>query len=194
MAAASSRGIPAFADPTSFAKAPRLIPALQTYPRSVHVAPNTYELDALYDRLVGDAGWEFVNNLDLDAGWRAAVEALARRSGGWITAEGTATKMVTLLPFASSVWVTAGPRGVLNLRIEKAVPKGEDCVSHKLRDGFLVLTHYPAPAAQAEVVSTTGAGDTLTGGLVACLVSGDSVAKAFEGVKRSLASERAVGR
>jgi pseudouridine-5'-phosphate glycosidase/pseudouridine kinase len=63
---------------------------------------------------------------------------------------------------------------------------------------YLALTHYPAvEVPEGEVVSTTGAGDTLVGGLVAGLLSREEetvwVQRAMERVTRTLRSRRAVG-
>jgi pseudouridine-5'-phosphate glycosidase/pseudouridine kinase len=64
--------------------------------------------------------------------------------------------------------------------------------------GYLVVRHYEAMKIKdEEVVSTTGAGDTLVGGLVAGLLSGEEedvwVGRALEQVGRTMRSHRAVG-
>lgn len=65
---------------------------------------------------------------------------------------------------------------------------------------YLAFTHYTPPVIRPEeIISTTGAGDTLAGGLVAGLVGGKSepeevwVRRALDRVGRSLRSRRAVG-
>jgi pseudouridine-5'-phosphate glycosidase/pseudouridine kinase len=69
-----------------------------------------------------------------------------------------------------------------------------------VHDGkYLVLTHYPAlKIDEKEIISTTGAGDTLVGGLVAGLVDGGKdeagwVGRALERVGKTIRSNRAVG-
>jgi pseudouridine-5'-phosphate glycosidase/pseudouridine kinase len=63
----------------------------------------------------------------------------------------------------------------------------------------LIVTHFPAiRIPENEIVSTTGAGDTLVGGLVAGLVNGQGepkvwVQKALQRVERTMRSRRAVG-
>jgi pseudouridine-5'-phosphate glycosidase/pseudouridine kinase len=61
----------------------------------------------------------------------------------------------------------------------------------------LVIAHYPAPVMRPEeIISTTGAGDSLVGGLVAGLVKGlseeEMVRDALDRVSKSLRSRRAV--
>lgn len=61
----------------------------------------------------------------------------------------------------------------------------------------LIIAHYPAPTIREdEIVSTTGAGDSLVGGLVAGLVKGleeaEMVGEALDRVGKSLRSRRAV--
>lgn len=118
--------------------------------------------------------------------------------------EGIVQQSIGILPYVNSLWVKAGQRGLLHLRLSPIEPdKGTTSVSHRLggvHEGrYLALTHYTAPTIKPEeVVSTTGAGDTLVGGLIAGLVGGkgkdeDWVRIALEGVGRSLRSRRAVG-
>ncbi|OCF34624.1 indigoidine synthase A family protein [Kwoniella heveanensis BCC8398] len=192
--------------------------------------------------------WGYLNALNLGSEWRNAVERLTASSTSgsgvsstsipdadraWIRTGGVVQKMVGCLPFIDSFWLKASHRGLLHLRISSTRPGSSD--SHKSSntahsiyqklDGvhggkYLVLTHYPAPRINPEdIVSTTGAGDTLVGGLVAGLVGsqvgqGDRggsesagegelhipaedegvwVERALERVKRSLMSRRAVG-
>lgn len=184
-------------------KLARLVPALRTNPRAVtHIAPNVLELDHLHAALMDvddDAAWDFVNNLNLGAEWRGGVEALARRSGAWIADEAVAARMVQCLPWVGGFWLKAGSRGMLRLSLEQGKSRGGGgSVAHHTPDGrTLALTHYPPPVITAdEVVSTTGAGDTLVGGIVAGLLGGaaeaDFVAAAVERVGRTLRSPLAV--
>lgn len=61
----------------------------------------------------------------------------------------------------------------------------------------LIIAHYPAPVIRPdELISTTGAGDSLVGGLVAGLTRGlgeeDMLSRALDRVGKSLRSRRAV--
>ncbi|BEJ12152.1 hypothetical protein CspHIS471_0206120 [Cutaneotrichosporon sp. HIS471] len=202
--ATSARGIPTLCDPTSVPKLARLIPALKERPRTLtHIAPNVLELDILHASLMDlddDAAWTFVNNLNLGAEWRGAVEAFARRSGAWIADEGVAARMVQCLPWVGGFWLKAGNRGMLRLSLSlegKRDGSGDASISHHTPDGrTLTLTHYPPPVMEGEVVNTTGAGDTLVGGIIAGLIAekeeADFVAVALERVGRTLRSHLAV--
>ncbi|WVQ94451.1 hypothetical protein IAU59_001530 [Kwoniella sp. CBS 9459] len=180
------------------------------------------------------AVWGYINSLNLGSDWRNAVEKFTSRSPqyvvkgssalgtetdtapdrGWMKNEGIVPKMIGCLPFIDSFWLKASHRGLVHLRISSEPPSkngSEDGQSIYQKLGgthegkYLVLTHYSAPKiAPAEIISTTGAGDTLVGGLVAGLVSsqaagrqGESegvwVRRALSRVKRSLMSRRAVG-
>jgi pseudouridine-5'-phosphate glycosidase/pseudouridine kinase len=112
--------------------------------------------------------------------------------------------MTALLPYVAEFWVKASHRGVLHLHITPRSPKQSNTMSYPLtgiHEGkHLILTHYPAPKIpEDEIVSTTGAGDTLIGGLVAGLVSEQVedeavwVGRALERVERTIRSNRAVG-
>lgn len=91
-----------------------------------------------------------------------------------------------------------GSRGLIHISIRDSAGR-EGGLVHPLPDGrYLVVVHYePLMIPEGEVVSTTGAGDTLVGGLVAGLLSGEKedtwVARAMERVGRTMRSHRAVG-
>lgn len=208
LAACASQSIPAFCDPTSTPKLARVLPGIKAHPRALtHLSPNTLELESLYDALQDEDGWSFVNGLNLGAEWRNAMDTFVNKSNGeleWMRNQGVAQKLVGCLPWVGGFWVKAGDKGLLHLRLETELPKGgkwpgKQSVSHKTPDGrWLVLSHYAAPViTPEEVVNTTGAGDTLAGGLVAGLVrdgdEGTWVAEALERVGRTLRSHRAVG-
>ena len=207
----------ALCDPTSIPKLPRFIPALihslpkdRTTPRPLtHLSPNMIELDLFHSLLyspttsdeVGEIAWEYINALNLTADWRNQVESFTNRPDrGWIRNEGVLPKMVACLPFVGSFWVKASHRGILHLRITRSPPPRGDSLSRYLSGeiGSLVLTHHPAiRIPEDELVSTTGAGDTFVGGVVAGLIDGrdeaDIVGRALERVGRTMRSRRAVG-
>ncbi|KAK6907109.1 hypothetical protein I203_101098 [Kwoniella mangroviensis CBS 8507] len=217
--------IPTFCDPTSLPKIPRLtssllsvLPASPTHPRPLtNISPNILELDHLYN-LVGtlserseeieSRSWEYINSLNLGYEWRGEVDNwLSKPDRQWIKEQGIIPKMIRLLPFISSFWLKVSSKGLIHLELAssptRVTPHSGDGIVYnldsKIHQGkYLVLKHYlPPDIAQDEIVSTTGAGDTLVGGLVAGLVNGmedeDWVGKALEGVKKSLKSRRAVG-
>ena len=152
---------------------------------------------------VQEIAWAYISALNLTADWRNKVEAFTRISDReWIRTEGVLQKMVACLPFVGSFWVKASHRGLLHLRMTRSLPpRGDpDSIAHRLPGevGSLVLNHHPAiRIPEDEVVSTTGAGDTFVGGLVAGLVDGreeaDLVNRALERVGRTMRSRRAVG-
>lgn len=209
----------AFCDPTSIPKLPRLMSALlplippnPASPRPLtHLSPNILELSKAHELLsdisdeLASTSWDFINSLNLLADWRSKVEALSRKPGlDWIGREGIVQKGVALLPWIESLWIKAGKRGVVHIAIAKSPSKasrGTANISQKL-DGvhsgkYLIVEYYESPSIkESEIVSTTGAGDTLVGGIVAGLVDGQEgnelVGRALDGVKRSLTSHRAV--
>ncbi|OCF58148.1 hypothetical protein L486_04178 [Kwoniella mangroviensis CBS 10435] len=217
--------IPTFCDPTSLPKIPRLtssllsvLPASPTHSRPLtNISPNILELDHLYN-LVGtlserseeieSRSWEYINSLNLGYEWRGKVDNwLSKPDRQWIKEQGIIPKMIRLLPFISSFWLKVSSKGLIHLELAssptRVTPHSGDGIVYnidsKIHQGkYLVFKHYlPPDIAQDEIVSTTGAGDTLVGGLVAGLVNGmedeDRVGKALEGVKKSLKSRRAVG-
>jgi len=111
--------------------------------------------------------------------------------------QGVIQKAIGLLPFVEDLWIKCGSLGVVRVHItsDKGGP-GE--LRHSLPNGrVLRVKHFsPLTIKEEEVVSTTGAGDTLVGGLVAGLLSGEDeevwVERALERVKRTMMSHRAV--
>ena len=209
--------VSALCDSTSVPKLPRLVSALigalpsaLTAPRPLaHLSPNVLELDLIHASLcavppeIEAVAWEYVYSLNLLADWRAKLETFTSPAErAWISSEGVAQKMVTCMPYVGSLWVKASHRGLVHLGVTSNRPRLTDPSSIYQRlpaphDGYLTLTHYPPIRLGAgEIVSTTGAGDTLVGGLVAGLVNGgdeaDWVGKAMARVGRTLQSRRAV--
>lgn len=173
-----------------------------------HLCANAAELDALYAAIEngGHDGWEYINSLNLGAEWRAKLDVFTNKippaAADWIRSNGLTTKMVALLPWVASWWVKAGEHGLLRMVIEQSTTTSAISISHPIpskvgKKDVLRLSYYPPPEIRAdEVVSTTGAGDTLAGGLAAGIVSGQAeevyVAKALQMVGKTLRSELAV--
>ena len=142
------------------------------------------------------------------------MEAWTRNLGReWIGEMGVVQMAITLLPYVGNMWIKCGSKGMVRLGISPLPPsfnsstlptsttsKKNRGLVHALPEdmGYLIIHHYEAlRIPEEEVVSTTGAGDTLVGGLVAGLLSGQPevvwVGKALEQVGRTMRSDRAVG-
>ncbi|KAL7419788.1 hypothetical protein Q5752_005704 [Cryptotrichosporon argae] len=192
-----------------------------------HASPNVLELATLYEALLdppagahaadGDGtdidaaaeaehAWAFLASLELGPEWRAALEAW-HRPREWARTAGVVAQMTRCLYWCRSWWLKCGDRGVIHFALEERAAgpasRGEEAkvdgrLVFRTPKGDLRLTHYAAPEISADqIVSTTGAGDTLVGGLVAGLVTNgreeEAVARALERVGRTLRSRRAVG-
>lgn len=187
-----------------------------------HFAPNLLETKELFGELqeLGltdtDEWFEYIDSLRLGSEWRNGIERLAssrEHDIGWLVNAGVGQMMVSLLPWVGDIWMKCGENGLMHLgirdtnsqeqrnnnvkRIQQVLP------THFTRHGFtsgsqpaLALTHYP-PFKMEHVVSTTGAGDSLVGGLIAGLASGlgqeKTVDVALKTARASLGSSRAVG-
>lgn len=196
----------AFCDPTSTPKLPRLLAALNPSRPITHLSPNLLELDLLHSLLptLSDEtqaeSWDRINSYNLLADFRAKLETWTSRSKGrgWTAEQGVVQKAIGLLPFVEDLWIKCGSLGVIRIHLTSE-PGGSGDLRHSLPDGrTLRVKHFlPLEIKDDEVVSTTGAGDTLVGGLVAGLMSGEEeevwVRTALERVKRTMMSHRAVG-
>ena len=192
----------AFCDPTSTPKLPRLLSALSPSRPISHLSPNLLELDLLHSLLptisdeIQSEAWDKVNSYNLLADFRAKTEAWTRKEGrGWIAEQGVVQKAVGLLPFVEDLWIKCGRLGVIRVHLGRE--SGGD-LRQSIPDGrVLRIRHFlPMEIRSEEIVSTTGAGDTLVAGLVAGLLSGEKedawVERALERVKRTMMSHRAV--
>lgn len=194
----------AFCDPTSTPKLPRLLAGLNPSQPITHLSPNLLELDLLHSLLptlsdeVQAGSWDRINSYNLLADFRAKLETWTRKDKGWIAEQGVAQKAIGLLPFVEDLWIKCGSLGVIRLHVTSEGGESGD-LRHPLPDGrILRVKHFPPLQIKVEeVVSTTGAGDTLVGGLVAGLLSGEKeevwVGRALEKVKKTMLSHRAVG-
>jgi pseudouridine-5'-phosphate glycosidase/pseudouridine kinase len=140
--------------------------------------------------------WNTINSFNLLADFRSKLEAWTRKGDrGWIAEQGVVQKAIGLLPFVEDLWIKCGRSGVIRVHLTR-----EDAgdLRHGIPDGrVLRIRHFPPmEIGSEEVVSTTGAGDTLVGGLVAGLLSEEKeevwVERALERVKRTMMSHRAV--
>jgi pseudouridine-5'-phosphate glycosidase/pseudouridine kinase len=194
----------AFCDPTSTPKLPRLLAALHPSRPITHLSPNLLELDLLHSLLptlsdeVQAESWDRINSYNLLADFRTKLEAWTRKDRTWIAEQGVIQKAISLLPFVEDLWIKCGSLGVIRIHLS-TTEGGSGDLRHPLPDGrALRVKHFPPlQIKEDEVVSTTGAGDTLVGGLVAGLLSGEKeevwVGRALERVKKTMMSHRAVG-
>lgn len=202
----------AFCDPTSVPKAARLVKALRTHTiqdtgrrRSLtHIAPNLIELEDLANRLQN--GSNAVKSLPFDLTKNERdIEAYCKpEPRRWISDQQVIPKILALLPsVVENVWLKAGSNGLLRATFSTADrtqhSDSDSVLTLQQGDAVLTVTHFPAiRIPENEIVSTTGAGDTLVGGLVAGLVNGQGepkewVQKALQRVERTMRSRRAVG-
>lgn len=205
----------AFCDPTSIPKLPRLVqaliprlPASPTSPRPLsHLSPNVLELEKLHTAFSDlspeqeERSWAFTNFLGLEADFRAKLDRLGRTKGSeWLIEEGVVRMAMGLLPWVGQLWIKSGSRGVVQVGLSER--PGSGGISYTLagvhKGKHLLIRHCPALSIPVgEIVSTTGAGDTLAGGIVAGLVGRETqdvwMQKALEGVGRTMRSRRAVG-
>lgn len=198
-------------------KLPRLVAALRSRVPSAatarrplsHLSPNLLELEILHSAFTElseqeeERSWPFTNSLNLEADFRAKVEALTRSPATeWLVRDGVVRMALGLLPWVGHLWIKSGSRGVVSIGVTSRHEAGAAGIAHPLtgnhRGKDLVIRHYPALAIPAgEIVSTTGAGDTLAGGIVAGLVGDlpqdEWMSRALNGVGKTMRSRRAVG-
>ncbi|KAJ9111351.1 hypothetical protein QFC19_001119 [Naganishia cerealis] len=225
------RDITVIHDPTSLPKMLRLLPAIQqhqgmSHQRALitHYTPNILELKTLYEALRSnnmmetERWWSFIDSLQLDHDWRNNVEQFARKSGQkWIGQDGVVQMMISLLPWVENLWLKCGDKGIVYLGLqpltammnpgcnipERTVTKSFRKVPMALMDQperKLVLAHYSAKTLPS-IISTTGAGDSFVGGLLAQINDNphwrrdiDRVVDVAMGcAEMSLVSEKAVG-
>ena len=188
-----------------------------------HFSPNLLEVKELYSELQRsglletEEWFDFISELRLSAPWRNGVERLSNikeHDLGWLVHSGVAQMMVSLLPWVGNLWVKCGPDGLLHLGIvdaardAKRVQAGARRVEHAHPNDFkgfdignmeqpvLRLSHYP-PQKLSHIVSSTGAGDSLVGGIVAAVSRGlpihETAQQGLDAARATLMSERAVG-
>ncbi|KAG8947413.1 hypothetical protein FRC04_010733 [Tulasnella sp. 424] len=162
-----------------------------------YASPNTFELIKMYEHakdnelVSSQKHWERLSSFGLAANYRTALEQVTTRSASiapgrtvpldFISKEGIAQMAVHLLPYLQHIVVKCGERGVL---LAMVVPSSSDHVTAWKTDlnrfqitnttergETLVLKYFPPlEIGQKEVVSTTGAGDSLVGSLMADVV------------------------
>ncbi|KAG9015992.1 hypothetical protein FRB90_003912 [Tulasnella sp. 427] len=159
-----------------------------------YASPNTLELAKMYEHTKenelasSQRAWERLSSFGLAANYRTALDQLTARKASlsnertisldFLSKEGIAQMAVHLLPYFQHLVVKCGDRGVL---VAMVVPSSSDHVTTwktdlsrfqiantTEKDEMLVLKYFPPQEiAQNEIVSTTGAGDSLVGSLIA---------------------------
>ena len=181
-----------------------------------HIAPNLIEAEALFEHLIlkqdtnsslGSTVLDVSSHLqdyyirDIDKWCGSASTRFLRGLKHWQWLDTTTlSRMAALLSVVDSVWVKAGSRGVIHLQrlLDYPIdPIASTAFVEATREGFLCLSLFDPPViSEKEIVSTTGAGDTLVGALVAGLVSGNDeelfVQQATEAAGRTMRSIRVV--
>ncbi|EJD04074.1 uncharacterized protein FOMMEDRAFT_133422 [Fomitiporia mediterranea MF3/22] len=138
--------------------------------------------------------WEVLNNFNLGSEWRMDLEQLARRPAcpikdkgdlSFLLKDGIAQMAVNLLPFFQNLVIKCGERGVVVVMricgedvdssawmMERSNPLRGYIVAKGLEGReIVILKHFPAiPMENDEIVSVTGAGDSLVGALSASLI------------------------
>lgn len=126
-----------------------------------------------------ERAWAYISSLNLGGDARSRIEAFTNSPlTAWIREQGLITKAISCLPFVESIWIKSGKRGLVHISVSATpttilspVP-GDKHISIPLEGGkSLNIAHFGAKIIPADkVVSTTGAGDTLSGGIVAGLI------------------------
>ncbi|ORX36363.1 Indigoidine synthase A like protein-domain-containing protein [Kockovaella imperatae] len=196
-----SLSIKTFCDPTSIAKASRLVQAAALVPsgdrlsRSLitHIAPNVVEAPIIA------RGLRRIRLVD----WSGSVSSSPDED----SLDSLVMPLAECLSLSENVWIKSGPKGLIHARLMTEIEGGHlNPVPHLLRHPWLPdkrigYWHYGPPAvAESEIVSTTGAGDTLAGGIIAGLIGDDEtspeslwVARAIQAAGLTMKSRRAVG-
>lgn len=213
-------------DPTSLAKLDRLTSALygpttagSLSRRLTHFSPNRLELDCLASAAAATTAGPSPHMAELFAcpTWTTNVSRLALDPAyhlEWLI--NSAQAMVVMLQRVDHIWLKCGQDGLIHAttydsacplppvetrrsfdhRLSLPLPASDSSVS-KGRHDTIRLTHYPPTTALTSYVSSTGAGDSLVGGIVAGIALGfdhDRMAKVgLNAARASLASSRAVG-
>ncbi|KAK4698255.1 hypothetical protein P7C70_g8028, partial [Phenoliferia sp. Uapishka_3] len=183
-----SLSLPAFFEPTSDAKALRLLQAIEVTinktasPLVSFATPNIHELAALYQHTQGE---EKEHRVYAPGLWFDSInvnaDLLASRLPSWVVEEGIVQMAVQLLPVINTIFVKSGARGVVVVQritgassvsawtsLSRHLKGTVVSPSTALTSEAVVIRHYPAlPLASGELGTVTGAGDNLAGAMLA---------------------------
>ena len=178
---------------------PSIAGSVSAQPPIAFIAPNLLELAHMY-KMTGEppfeltqttSWWSAIDAMGLGTEFRMELEQLSRQNAcdrdsskgtlSFLVDRGVAQMAVHLLPFIQHVVVKCGELGVLvvfrsagtssgwskersNVYARQVIAQGQDGSS-------LVLKHFPAlPLETEQIVSVTGAGDSLVGSMLASLL------------------------
>ncbi|THH11202.1 hypothetical protein EW145_g820 [Phellinidium pouzarii] len=142
--------------------------------------------------------WDVINSFSLGSTWRMDLDQLARQPAcpikdkgdlSFLVKDGVGQMAINLLPFFQNIIIKCGERGVIvvmrfsgedamntSWADERSNPFGRYIIakSHNSKE-LVVLRHFPAiPVNKDEIVSVTGAGDSMVGALCASIVNDPS--------------------
>lgn len=211
----AENNVPALFEPTSVLKSSRIIdPQLLTAGRSAvtYITPNVYELRAMFDKAIAlgmfdDVEWrDRLETMGIAADYRQEADQFILRHPhlNYLRDQGILQQSIHLLPYIPNHIITLGKDGILlvELRDHRATEEKSNSgwIINGLNNVSTRWTYVPAEAIDSsEVISTTGAGDSLTGAIAAALTKGLPLDKvlgqcqkaAIESLKSKLAiSER----
>lgn len=183
-----------FCEPTSTSKLPRALQAIRNSGiRIHHITPNTLELATIASTLKSSSKASKKLDSRLLEAIRCWTDTPEKQ---WIRDESVFENALIASSYCTTFWVKNGDKGVLRISVNGEAA-GEFSV--EVEDGLYLnaMFHAPIPIDSKDVVSTTGAGDTLAGCIAAALVTGSSekatVLGAMRAVDKTLRSQRAVG-
>lgn len=203
----TSLGFKTVFEPTSIDKMERILPSFTNLvardlgePKILtHFTPNTFELAKICQALVIK-----MPHSTSPIRWKKSIGALTHIG----IEDAELNNLFALTPWVENVWLKRGSNGVLHFRVlplsELADDKNVVAVAKAKRGRppvAAVIDHYPAfPIDIADIVSTTGAGDSFVGGLLAGLlgttqngyVTKNAVENAMRCAALSLRSAKAV--
>ncbi|KAG9035428.1 hypothetical protein FRB95_011293 [Tulasnella sp. JGI-2019a] len=182
--------VPFWFEPTSVPKCTSILRALftlrkdtriRTSPAITYASPNSLELEKMYDMVIEHDG----NGVAIGSkGLVQAVGTMLEVTPGdlgwqWLKQEGTLKKAVILVgekQLFKRLVIKCGERGVLLVMTapshdlqhwETDITPRRIIVPSDSRDDHIILEHFPAHSiSPGELVSTTGAGDSLVGTLL----------------------------
>ncbi|KAM0754973.1 Indigoidine synthase A-like protein [Meredithblackwellia eburnea MCA 4105] len=181
-----------FFEPTSDAKALRVLAALESLPSGAipptisYSTPNIHELTSLYTHMRNSEHPLYEAGPWFD-GITVRADALAARLPEWILKEGVVQMAVQLLPVIRTIFVKSGSRGVVVVQRVSGVDAVAGWVRESWTKGIplvvaksdtdpgeaVVIRHFDALKLNDDAVGTvTGAGDNLAGAMLAALVRG----------------------
>lgn len=168
-------------EPTSIDKVGRIASCFDDDCRLTHFTPNSLELAKIAGMVSGPS-----------LAWEPAA------AGSSDISDVELEQLLRLTPWINHVWLKRGARGVLHFTTVDANAAPSNAAATSPAAGLAaVAVNYPAHLLDAsQILSTTGAGDSFVGGLIAGLIEAEStpaaVRRAMQCATLSLQSLQAV--